>query len=269
MKILGIDLGTNSIGLALREENEFEWFGVYTFKKGVGEGKSGEFSFAAERTKHRSTRRLYNARRYRKWETLRILIENRYCSLTMEELNNWKHYTKNVGRVFPKNNQQFNNWIKLDFNNDGVPDYTSPYQLRRELITTKLAHTQESRYKIGRALYHIAQRRGFKSSRKTGDSEKTSVYKGSNDTKTIGRDEYKELIKKNGSLGAAFANLEDNGIRVRNRYTLRKDYLEEVKNIIAFQGLEPYFAKKYKSSFFSKTFTLTKRFDWEMHTGKK
>ncbi len=42
--ILGIDLGTNSIGLALRENDDFTWYSVYTFRKGVGEGKSGEFS---------------------------------------------------------------------------------------------------------------------------------------------------------------------------------------------------------------------------------
>jgi len=250
MKTLGIDLGTNSIGLALREENNFEWFGVYTFKKGVGEGKTGEFSFAADRTKHRSTRRLYNARRYRKWEALKVLIEYDYCPLTLEELNRWKHYEKNVGRIFPLTNEQFNKWIKLDFNNDDSPDYTSPYQLRRELITTKLGDSVENKYKIGRALYHIAQRRGFKSSRKTGDSEETSVHKGSTETKTIGRNEYEKLIIEKGSLGAAFAHLEDRGIRVRNRYTLRKDYLEEVEKIIDFQGLEVTFAEKIKKAIF-------------------
>ncbi len=134
-KILGIDVGTNSLGLTLREENVFTWYGVYTFKTGVGEGKSGEFSYAAERTKHRSSRRLYNARRYRKWETLKTLIENGFCPLTIEELNQWKHYKKNVGRIFPLDNEKFDNWIKLDFDGDNNPDYSSPYQLRRELIS--------------------------------------------------------------------------------------------------------------------------------------
>lgn len=122
-KVLGIDLGTNSIGLTLRDENEFEWFGIYTFKKGVGDGKSGEFSLAAERTKHRSSRRLYNARRYRKWQTLKVLIENQFCPLSIEELNKWKNYTKGIGRIFPLLNENFNNWIKLDFNNDRIPDF--------------------------------------------------------------------------------------------------------------------------------------------------
>ena len=179
-KILGVDLGTNSIGLTLREDNEFTWYGVYTFKKGVGEGKSGEFSYAAERTKHRSSRRLYNARRYRKWETLKVLIENGFCPLSEENLNKWKHYEKGIGRIFPVDDISFQKWIKLDFNGDGIPDFSSPYQLRRLLITEKLnLSVSENRYKIGRALYHRAQRRGFKSRRKSGANEKTSVYTGS------------------------------------------------------------------------------------------
>lgn len=235
-RILGIDLGTNSIGLTLRENDEFSWYGVYTFRKGVGEGKSGEFSFAAERTKHRSSRRLYNAHRYRKWETLKVLIENDFCPLKLENLNKWKNYKKGIGRVFPIDDIDFNNWIKLDFDGDGKSDFSSPYQLRRLLISETLdLSIRKNRHKIGRALYHIAQRRGFKSSRKNGANEKTAVYKGSNETKTIGRDEYENLILEKSTLGAAFAYLEDNKIRVRNRYTLRSDYHKEVLKILEFQ----------------------------------
>ncbi|MBK8054220.1 MAG: hypothetical protein IPK35_13350 [Saprospiraceae bacterium] len=237
-KILGIDLGTNSIGLTLNENNEFTWYGVYTFTKGVGVGKSGEFSFAAERTKHRASRRLYNARRYRKWETLKVLIENDYCPMTIKSLDNWKYYKKGIGRVFPISDNAFQQWIKLDFDSDGKPDFSSPYQLRRLLISEKLnLSIPENRYKVGRALYHIAQRRGFKSSRKQGSNEKTAVFKGSNETKTIGINEYENLIIENGTLGAAFASLADCGIRIRNRYTLRSDYRNEVEKILDVQEI--------------------------------
>ena len=248
---LGIDLGTNSIGLAIRNENVFDWFGVYTFKKGVGIDKTGEFSYAATRTKHRSARRLYNARRYRKWETLRVLIENDFCPLGIKELNRWKNYEKGTGRVFPIENNTFNQWIKLDFNSDGKPDYISPYQLRRELIKSVFNVNEKSdKYKIGRALYHIAQRRGFKSSRKGGDKEKSSMYKGSNETNTIGVDKYKDLIDEKGSLGAALAHLEDEKIRIRNRYTLRKDYFTEVEKICDFQKLGKDFKNKILKAIF-------------------
>jgi CRISPR-associated endonuclease Csn1 len=238
-KVLGIDLGTNSIGLTLREDNEFSWYGVYTFKKGVGEGKTGEFSYAAERTKHRSSRRLYNARRYRKWETLKVLIDNDYCPLGKDNLSKWKHFEKGIGRLFPIDDIAFSRWIKLDFDNDDIPDMTSPYQLRKLLISEKLELSiPENRYKVGRALYHIAQRRGFKSSRKSGINEKTAVFKGSTETKTIGRNEYESLIAEKGSLGAAFAYMEEAGIRVRNRYTLRSDYQQEVMKIIDIQQVD-------------------------------
>lgn len=130
-KILGIDLGTNSIGATLREGKEFHWYGVYTFKKGVGEGKAGEYSYAAERTSNRASRRLYNARRYRIWATLDFLIKNEFCPLTIEKLDKWRKYSKENGREFPVDEREFQSWIKLDFNNDGSPDYSSPYQLRR------------------------------------------------------------------------------------------------------------------------------------------
>ena len=55
-KTLGLDLGTNSIGLSLRNldaENfdniyeQLEHFGSVIFPSGVGTSKSGEFSYAS------------------------------------------------------------------------------------------------------------------------------------------------------------------------------------------------------------------------------
>ena len=81
-KVLGLDLGTNSIGIALRDTErgkniteQLEYFCSDIFKSGVGSGKSGEFSYAAKRTEKRSTRRLYQSRKYRIWETLKLLIK--------------------------------------------------------------------------------------------------------------------------------------------------------------------------------------------------
>jgi len=252
-QIFGIDLGTNSIGGTLREGRRFPWFGVYTFKKGIGEGKAGEYSFAAERTSNRASRRLYNARRYRIWATLEVLIKNGYCPLTIENLDKWRKYSKVEGRVFPVDDKLFQDWIKLDFDQDGSPDYSSPYQLRRELITTKLDLSEEiNRYKVGRAFFHIAQRRGFKSSRKNRKSEENAVYEGSAKTSTIGKNEYEQLLIEHKSLGAAFAFLEDSGIRIRNRYTLRTDYEKEVDLICQVQelGKIDLFVSQIKSAIF-------------------
>ena len=105
-KILGIDLGTNSVGWAIREinndlENQIIDKGVLTFDKGVAEDKSGEHPMVQKRTESRGKRRNYQAEKYRKWELLECLIHENMCPLTIEELNGWRHYTKGVGRKYP------------------------------------------------------------------------------------------------------------------------------------------------------------------------
>ncbi len=260
-KIFALDLGTNSIGWALRNpdlaENQIEKFGVLTFNKGVGLGKTGEYSYAAERTKKRSTRRLYQARKYRLWATLEHLINEGYCPLSTANLNKWRLYNKeearknnNGGRVYPVDDMAFDAWIKLDFNGDGKPDFTSPYQLRKELAEVKLDFTkEENRFKLGRALYHIAQRRGFKSSRKGADDvkEKESIdeneivdlqYSEKKKNKVI--IELQEKYTNAKTIGMLFAYLEDDGIRIREsiaQYAIRENFKEEIKYIFQFQGL--------------------------------
>lgn len=211
-KILGLDLGTNSIGWAIRisdndereeflekfkprlasieKENQIADYNVVVFKKGVGDGKSGEFSLAAERRTNRSKRRLYNAKRYRKWELLKVLIENKMCPLSLEELRlwsigEWKNENgkwKNKGRKYPMS-EEWLKWLAMDekyfghngiitSNHDGKPSYKrkSPYDLRCELLSGFENDEVKRKNKIGRALYHLVQRRGFKTSRKSGKS---------------------------------------------------------------------------------------------------
>lgn len=255
-KILGLDLGTNSIGWALRNTsligNQFEKFGVLTFKKGVGNSKTGEFSYAAERTKKRSSRRLYQSRKYRLWATLEHLIIEGYCPLSIEDLNRWRYYCKeeaknnnNKGRIYPINNPNFDAWIKLDFDGDGKPDYKSPYQLRRELATIELDfNKEENRFKLGRALYHIAQRRGFKSSRKSADEtkEKEDIdnetidlqYSEKKKNKAITDYFSDEFYKEAKTIGSLFAMLEDNNVRIREnvaQYAIRENFKDEIKYI--------------------------------------
>ncbi len=259
-KIFGLDLGTNSIGWALRNpdltENQIEKFGVITFNKGVGLGKTGEYSYAAERTKKRSARRLYQSRKYRLWATLEILINNGYCPLSIEQLNKWRHYNKeealkngNGGRVYPVDDLAFDQWIKLDFNGDGKPDYSSPYQLRKELADTKFDfYKEENRMKLGRALYHIAQRRGFKSSRKgtddvkekQTDNEETLDLQYSEKKKNKVIIEYQQKYPASKTIGWLYALLEKDDIRIREsvaQYAIRENYKDEIKYIFEFQGI--------------------------------
>ena len=60
MKTLGLDIGTNSIGWGIVDENaeKIEKCGVYIFPEGVKIEKGVESSKASERTGFRSARRL-------------------------------------------------------------------------------------------------------------------------------------------------------------------------------------------------------------------
>lgn len=263
MKTIGLDLGTNSIGISIRNRDnekeiidQLEYFSSVIFKSGVGTAKTGEFSYAAERTKKRSTRRLYQARKYRIWATLKLLIENDYCPLSMEDLKKWSRYDKTQGlkRQYPIHATKFEQWVRLDFDGDGVADYSSPFQLRAELMEKQFDFSNQiDRYKLGRALYHIAQRRGFKSSKgetikeqEKNDSEEAietdlSTALKKSEEKISG--ELSEYMKKYNlsTAGCAFYHLEKSGIRVRNSeyQAVRSQYKDEISQIFDFQeGLD-------------------------------
>lgn len=267
-KTLALDLGTNSIGWVIRDtsfsDNQFRKAGVVTFNKGVGENKSGEYSFAAERTSKRSVRRLYQARKYKLWKTLDALRMAGCCPISEDDLNQWRRYSKKEGyfRKYPVNATEFNNWIKLDFNNDGIPEYSSPYELRAELATEKLDLKLDiNKYKLGRALYHIAQHRAFKSSKKVNLKEESELH-----SSIVGaeKDKHRELNKKLEELGLGYDGSKTIGQvfydaervykkiktgRIRNNlhpFVIRKDLQYEVKAIFDFQNLS--FGSIFKDS---------------------
>jgi CRISPR-associated endonuclease Csn1 len=144
-KVLGLDLGTNSIGWAIREinselENQIIDKGVLTFDKGVAEVKGIETPMVKARTEARGKRRNYQSEKYRKWELLECLIHEGMCPITIEELNGWRHYTKGVGRRYPQS-EKFIQWLRFDFDGDDKPDFErlgfskhESYYLFRSLI---------------------------------------------------------------------------------------------------------------------------------------
>lgn len=156
-KILGLDLGTNSIGWAIRDtENEgikqIIDIGVRIFSEGVGRNSSGqEESRAQIRTGYRSARKIKYRRKLRKYETLKVLSLNGMCPLSIEEVDNWK---KSGFKNYPLN-PEFLKWLRT--NED---DNINPYFFRDKASKQKV-----SLYELGRVFYHIAQRRGFLSNR--------------------------------------------------------------------------------------------------------
>ncbi len=93
-KILGLDLGTNSIGLALldneKEEKKLQDKGVLIFSEGVKKEKGQEKSKAAERTGFRSARRIKFRRNIMKYHTLLVLAKHDMCTFTVEEVKEWR-----------------------------------------------------------------------------------------------------------------------------------------------------------------------------------
>lgn len=77
-KILGLDLGTNSIGWAITEQQDDNYTlldkGVDIFQEGVARTKSGEGPMVKTRTDARALRRHYYRRRLRKIELLKCWL---------------------------------------------------------------------------------------------------------------------------------------------------------------------------------------------------
>ena len=249
-KILGLDLGTNSIGWAIRDldesENQIIDKGVLTFEKGVGEEKGNEIPLVKRRTEARSKRRNYQARKYRKWEMLKCLIESnpKMCPLSIEELNGWRKYTKGEKRVYPVS-IEFRNWLKLDFNGDGIVDFLNPYQLRKEVSERKI----EDPFTLGRAFYHLVQRRGFRGRE---EEEAKTIVEGSTETGTVGANEIHKIMEgQNITLGSAlFYEANNYGKRIRKRYNLRTDFETELKVVCKTQGIHEdseLYSKLYKA----------------------
>lgn len=273
-KILGLDLGTNSIGWAIREvnnelENQIIDKGVLTFEKGVNDKeKSGEQPMVQKRTEARGKRRNYQAEKYRKWELLELLIDNDMCPLSKDktELNEWRHYKKGVGRKYPQR-REFINWLRFDFDGDGKPDFErfglskhdNCYAFRWLAISDKEEDKKyfiENKQLLGRVLYQLVQRRGFKSMSE--DDEETDLIENGrpkkepsgkvipNEFEVVGIKVIDQLIKdKYKTLGAALymgqknKELESiNHNRIRNRFTYRHHFENEINTIFSNLGYD-------------------------------
>ncbi|PZR24961.1 MAG: hypothetical protein DI535_20145 [Citrobacter freundii] len=259
-KILGLDLGTNSIGWAIRDTsepgNQIIDKGVLTFEKGVGEEKGVEFPLVKKRTESRSKRRHYQAEKYRKWTLLQTLIENGMCPLTIEELDQWRKYTKGHGRKYPQS-PAFINWLRFDFDGDGKPDFErlgfskheNHYLFRMLAVSADPDHKdifKNNQHLLGRVFYHLVQRRGF---RGRDDEEARTILQGSKDGKVAGAEVISPLISQYKTLGAALYHLhKDKSERIRKRYNLRTDYAHELQQICQAQNVaEPVYKRLEKS----------------------
>lgn len=160
-RVLGIDTGTNSLGWAVVDIDEngqcaLVKKGSLIFQEGVKIEKGNESSKAAERTAYRASRKHYFRRRLRKVEVLKVLVKYGWCPyLSPEALHAW-----HVKKQYPMD-EDFLQWQRTD----DVLD-KNPYAYRHICLHDELDLDNEAeRYILGRAMYHLAQRRGFKSNR--------------------------------------------------------------------------------------------------------
>ncbi|MDD4019254.1 MAG: HNH endonuclease domain-containing protein [Kiritimatiellae bacterium] len=183
-------------------------------------------------------RRLRFRRHLRRRLILKILIEQKMCPLAQEELKAWSQMGS-----FPKDNTAFVEWLKST-------DTRNPYCDRARAATEKVDPLT-----LGRAIYHLAQRRGFKSGRKDqpeeGEEISAAKAKELGDIKGDIARISAELEKSGLTLGQYFFNEIKAGRKVRKQHTGRVEHYEkEWAKIAETQGLSKDLSDKIDKTLF-------------------
>ena len=232
-KVLALDLGTASIGWAIREKQENPSAldivdrGVLIFSEGFGLEKNNPYSLAAKRRKHRLDRRKYYRRRLRKLAVLLVLVEHGMVPLSLKEVKAWIKPAKGQKAAYPVS-AEFHNWLRLKPKKGPVtgPQFTDIYQLRAAAVQGRLSDFADQGFSeaelLGRIIYNYAQRRGFKSNAK-------QIVEDSGKVKTS----ISKLKEEMGSklLAEYFAELNPVKDRIRERYVAREMYVEEFEAV--------------------------------------
>jgi CRISPR-associated endonuclease Csn1 len=185
---LGLDIGSNSIGWALlRGEGNpgIIDLGVRVFPEGVAKDKGLEKPKNATRREARGARRTHQRRNRRKQQLLSVL--------------------QSAG-LLPEGDSERRSLF-----------HKNPYELRRKGLDDRL-----ELFEFGRILYHLTQRRGFKSNRKSGKAKEDGVViKGANALRA-------EMHQRGcRTIGEYFAGLNCDEQRIRGQYTFRSMYQNE------------------------------------------
>jgi len=218
MITLGLDLGISSIGWAILSENaakrELINWGSRIFEPGV-EGTENEISAGkgvsrcANRRLKKALRTQYFRRRKRKKDLIDLLIAN---GLLPENVDSafFAEIDKKLLMLFPVAERKH-------------IGHVLPYFYRKAALDRVL-----EKYELGRALYHLAQRRGYLSNRKQELKEQDAA--GVVKTRI---NELKQAISESGArtLGEYFTMVDPEVERIRSRYTERSMYQDEFRKI--------------------------------------
>lgn len=224
--LLGLDIGARSIGWAVLEVDEnwepfsIEAVGVRCFEAGVeGDIEQGkDASRAVARRDGRQQRRQIQRRSDRKRKVFRILQE---AGLLPRSDDGESAQRDAVIKALDAELAE-----KFLEPGNRVEGHLLPYKLRALAVSEKL-----SPFALGRALYHLAQRRGYQSNRKadasaaesdTKDDEQGTVVPAINSLR-------EELNGR--TLGQYYATLDPEERRIRRNWTGRQMYKEEFERI--------------------------------------
>lgn len=287
--ILGLDLGTSSIGWSLIDEDKQNIvnMGVRIFDEGVNRDQFGtESSKNAQRREARLSRRARERRMMRMNKLFKILQESsllpNFSKLQLEKINS--PFKDNISsqakkKEIRRRSLEVRQEIISDLDKDLLKKWSFllphkphlykiynktlpnvfPYFLRKVALDEKLEP-----FELGRALFHLGQRRGFLSNRKSGKSSETGNVLG-------GIKKLHENLKESEfrTLGELFSTFEPDKSRIRSKYTSRKMFEEEYEKIIETQIrlgnsqiFENNFVKKnlHKSIFYQRPLKSVKKF---------
>lgn len=220
---LGLDLGVSSLGAsAIDLSNNKKPVLLHTsaihFDAGVeGDIESGkDASRAAARREKRQPRRQHWRRAHRLCKLFRTLQEVKLLPDNQDaESQNRHELLVDLDKILIS---------KHLINQNHTVYQLLPFVLRAKALDEKL-----DLFDFGRAIYHLAQHRGYLSNRKTEKDESTDDL-GKVDTgiKTL----ESEIQNSNSrTLGEYFSKIDPDDTRIRSRWTSRKMHIEEFNAI--------------------------------------
>lgn len=229
--ILGLDIGSNSVGWAVLEttpigEGKIKPTGIgktgtRVFEQGVeGDLDSGRDTSRNLKRREARTRRRMLERRARRLKVLFNILKNNKLLPPGDSPDSSEKvaYFHNLDAA-----------LKTEFikRENITPDRTFslvfPYLLRKTALDHELPP-----FEIGRAVYHLAQRRGFESNRKSPpkeDEDLGQVYEG------IKKLEQSMAEASARTVGEYLAGLDPEMERIRSRWTARRMVKDEFEKI--------------------------------------
>lgn len=250
---LGLDIGVASVGWSVIEidrqgsPTRVARAGVHLFEAGVDGGKldpetamtrGKEQSKATPRRDARAMRRQTWRRARRKKKVLGTLI--RHGLLPKGDIRTPAAIDAYIKTLDIR--------LRQEWESDGtahVDRQRLPYRLRAA-AATKMIEKEE----VGRALYHLAQRRGFLSNRRTPEKD------GDESTMKQAIGELQEAIDAHDppTLGAYLASLNPDEQRLRARWTSRAMYLHEFEVVWTEQAKNHALSERAKKELYDAIF---------------